>query len=115
VLAWRYVVPVADARDREVLRPICAALAAARCWTALVGRNPGQERRSQELEGEGFSRLVYVPGGVGSRLPGSVAMVVAHRSSIMGRSHLILPYTTETGRELGLARRVLHTFQKGDE
>jgi predicted phage tail protein len=110
VLAWRYVVPVTDARDREVLRPICAALVAARCWQALVGRNPGQEARAQELESEGLSRLVYNPGGIGSRLSGSVAVVVANRGAIMGRAHLILPYTAETGRELGVARRVMHSF-----
>jgi hypothetical protein len=35
-LAWRYAVPVIDARDRELLRPICAALAASRRWSGEI-------------------------------------------------------------------------------
>ena len=80
------------------------------CWTALVGRNPGQEARAQELESDGLSKLVYNPGGIGSRLKGTASLVVTNRAAIMGRAMLILPYTAETGRELGLARRPLFRF-----
>ena len=63
----------------------------------------------------GYARypLGYVGGDVAwDGLTASV--VVASRTSTLGRAHLILPYTAETGRELGLARRVLHTFKPLD-
>jgi hypothetical protein len=113
-LAWKWVVPVTDTGDREVLRPICAALVAARCWQALVARFPGQEDRAQELESEGLSRLVYNPGGAGSRLKGSVAVVVAHRTGVLGKSLIVLTGTAQASTELAGLRFASHTFTDPD-
>ena len=74
------------------------------------GRKPRQEARAIELQSDGLSKLVCNPGGIGRRLEGTASLVVTNRTAIMGRAHLILPYTAQTGRELGMARRVMHTF-----
>lgn len=94
-LSFRYVVPVTDACDLEILRPICAALVAAQVWRGLASRNPGQEGRAPELEEEAFLRLGLERGSSRNFIAGVGAFPSGGSGRFAARAWLVLPNTPE--------------------
>src|SRR5438105_2203867 len=93
VLAWRYLVPVTDASDLELLRPICAALVASMVYSVRSATDATLDALAKSLRAEGLSALVYNPGGIGTWLEGGATVIGSKGLTGLGRAFLILPNT----------------------
>lgn len=92
-LAWKYVVPVTQADDLKLLKPVVAALVAAECWGVIATANPGQEDRGPELRAEALAMLAYQPATARQFVPGVGMVAVTARAGLAEKSFLVLPHT----------------------
>jgi hypothetical protein len=113
VLAWRYTVPVTNAADLEILRPICAALVAAQVYSVRSAVDATLDGKVRELRAEALSALVYNPGGVGTWMEGGATVIGSKSNGGIGRALLVLPNTVERNDTAASAGKVpVSTFRR---
>jgi phage gp36-like protein len=92
-LAWKYLMPVTDPSDLELLRPICAALVAAQVFSVLAASDATLDAMVRSLRAEALSALVYSPGGAGTWMEGGATVITSKDLSGIGRAMLVLRHT----------------------
>lgn len=82
-LTWRYVVPVTNDADLELLRPICASLAAAKVLSAKSGFRPDGTPAGAELRREALAMLAYDARTGRSQIALSTALYATEREAAL--------------------------------
>ena len=115
-LSWKYQVPVTDATDLALLKPICSAWVAAQVYEVLEGTPTSLaggvtlNRASQRLREEAIIAFVYQPGGVRTFVPGAGQVLVSKDQDRAGKSFLVLTNTAPATTGEAAVRQPLGTF-----
>lgn len=106
-LRWKYVVPVTEAADLALLRPICARLVAAQVWEVIGGHGQDQPSSANMLRKEARILLAYDPGS-GMRPSSGQANIVLPNTAlaVTGEAVVASPSSSFTDPDEGGADRL---------